>query len=283
MSDPLQVLIIEDSADDALLLAQELKSGGLEAVCERVETEAALKAALGLRKWDVIICDYSMPELSGPEALAIYRQTGLDVPFISISGCVGEEAVAETLKAGAHDYVMKTRLVRLVPAIRRELQAAQERRERRESERMIAFLASIVESCSDAIIGETLEGTVVTWNSGAERLYGYSSKEMIGRSTSVLFPAYRPEEPPDILDPARQGQDIARFETVRLRKDGTPVEVSLTVSPIRDATGHILGASTIARDITQRRQEENERLGLIRDLTAALAQTHSLSEAAARR
>jgi PAS domain S-box-containing protein len=212
-----------------------------------------------------------MPELTGPAALEIYLKKGLDIPFISISGNVGEETVAETLKAGAHDYVMKGHLERLVPAVRRELQAAQERRTKLQRETHLAFLASIVESCEDAIIGKTLDGTVVTWNTAAERLYGYAAKEIIGRSVSVLFPSYRPDELADILDKVRQGLRVDRFETVRIRKDGTTVEVSLTISPIKDAAGVIIGASTVARDITQRKQEENERLGLIKDLTAALS------------
>jgi PAS domain S-box-containing protein len=274
MSNSIRVLIVEDSPDDALLIATELQRGGFEPVCERVETAASLQAALDVHDWDLIICDYSMPQFTGPAALAIYQKKGLDIPFISISGMVGEETVAEMMKAGAHDYVMKTRLVRLVPAVKRELQAAQERRARRQNATTLAFLASIVESCDDAIVGKTLDGIIVTWNAGAERLYGYTAKEMIGRSISVIFPAYRPDELPDILEKIKQGQRVERFETVRVRKDGTAVEVSLTISPIKDAAGQIIGASTVARDITQRRQEENERLGLIKDLTAALSHVH---------
>ena len=187
---------------------------------------------------------------------------------------VGEETVAEMLKAGAHDYVMKSHLGRLVPTVKRELQAAQERRIRRQNETTLAFLASIVESCEDAITGKTLEGTVVTWNAAAERLYGYAAREMIGRSISVLFPPYRPDELPDLLDKIKQGLRVDRFETVRIRKDGTAVEVSLTISPIKNAAGLIIGASTVARDITRRKQEENERLGLIKDLTSALSHVH---------
>jgi len=274
MSSPLRVLIVEDSLDDTLLITGALQRGGLDPVFERVETAAALRAALEVHDWDLIICDYSMPQLAGPDALAIYRETGLDIPFISVSGTVGEETVAGMIKAGAHDYVMKHHLARLGPAVKRELQAAQERRTRRKNEATIAFLASIVESCEDSIVGKTLDGTVVSWNAGAERLYGYTASEMIGRSISVLFPSYRPQELPDIIEKIKQGQRVDCFETVRIRKDGTSVEVSLAISPIKDASGQIIGASTVARDITQRKREENERLGLIKDLTAALAHVH---------
>jgi PAS domain S-box-containing protein len=267
--------MVEDSPDDATLIAAELRRGGLDPVFERVETTDSLHAALDGHNWDLIVCDYSMPELTGPIALALFRQSGLDIPFISVSGTVGEETVAEMMKAGAHDYVMKSNLTRLVPAVKRDLRAAQERRDRRRAEAISAYLASIVQSCDDAIIGKTLDGTVVSWNAGAEHLYGYGADEMIGRSISLLIPSYRPEELPEIFDAIRRGEGVDGLETVRIRKDGKPVEVSLTISPIRDVTGQVVGASTVARDITRRKQEENERLGLIHDLTAALSHVHT--------
>ena len=275
MRGPLRVLIVEDSVDDTLLIAAELQRGGLDPVFERAETAASLQAALDVREWDLIICDYSMPQLTGPLALAIFCQKGLDIPFISVSGTVGEETMAEMMKAGAHDYVMKSNLTRLVPAVKRELRAAQERRDRRRAEAISAYLASIVQSCDDAIIGKTLDGTVVSWEAGAEHLYGYGADEMIGRSISLLIPSYRPEELPEIFDAIKRGEGVDGLETVRIRKDGKPVKVSLTISPIRDATGQVVGASTVARDITRRKQEENERLGLIHDLTAALSHVHT--------
>jgi two-component system, cell cycle sensor histidine kinase and response regulator CckA len=274
MSEPLRVLILEDCGADTLLIAAALEHGGLDPVFERVETTAALQTALDLHNWDVVICDCSLSQLTGPAALAVCRQKGLDVPFIAVSGTVGEEAVAEMLKAGAHDYVMKSNLGRLGPAVKRELRAAQERRARRQAEAIAAYLASIVQSCDDAIIGKTLDGTVVSWNQGAEHLYGYSAEEMIGHSISVLVPPYRPEELSEIMETIKQGKAVDGLETVRLRKDRTPVEVSLTISPIKDASGRVVGASSVARDITRRKQEENERLGLIKDLTAALAHAH---------
>jgi PAS domain S-box-containing protein len=262
--------MVEDSAEDTLLIAAELQRGGLDPVFERVETEAGLEAALRSQAWDLVVCDYAMPQLNGPNALAIYRASGLDIPFIIVSGKVGEEAVADMLKTGAHDFVVKDHLSRLAPAVKRELATAEERRERRQAENITSFLASIVESCEDAIIGKTLNGTIVSWNSGAEHLYGYTSQEVVGRSVGILIPEHRPEELPDICERIKRGESVDDMETVRVRKDGTKVEVSVTISPIRDANGAVIGSSSIARDITQRKKEENERLGLIRDLTTAL-------------
>jgi PAS domain S-box-containing protein len=98
---------------------------------------------------------------------------------------------------------------------------------------------------------------------------------MIGRSISLLVPAYRPAELPEIYETIKQGKGVDGLETVRVRKDGTSVEVSLTISPIKDAGGRVVGASTVARDIARRKQEENERLDLIKDLTSALSHVHT--------
>jgi PAS domain S-box-containing protein len=273
MSVPLRVLIVEDSFDDTLLIVRELLRGGFQVTSEHVQTAAAMQTALETQNWDLVISDYFLPQLDGAAALALYQQKGLDIPFIVVSGAIGEERAVEIMKAGAHDYVMKDNLERLVPTVRQELRAAQERRIRKQAEAKAAYLASLVETCDDAIIGKTLDGTVVSWNAGAERLYGYTAAEMVGRSTSVLFSRYRPQELAEIEEMLKAGQHVDAYETVRVRKDGTTVEVSVSVSPIKDASGRVIGASVLSRDITQRKQEENERLALIQELTAAL--THA--------
>jgi len=278
MSDLLRVLIVEDSVTDTFFMVRELQRGGFNVEFERVETAASMQAALVDQTWDLIITDYAMPQFGGPAALALFRRLGLDIPFIVVSGAMGEELAVEMLKAGASNYVMKDRLNRLVSAVRHELRAVQERRIRNQTDAAAAYLASLVQSCEDAIIGTTAEGSIISWNAAAERLYGYSTLEAIGQPISLLFPPYRPEEWSDTMDKLKQGEAVERLETVRLRKDGTPVEVSITVSLVRDGSGRIIGASTIARDISQRRQEENERLALIQELTAALSHSHATGE-----
>ena len=277
MTTPLRALIVEDSENDALIIARELKRGGFDLAFERVQTPAAMKSALESNSWDLIISDYSMPQFGGQAALKLYQEKGLDLPFISVSGAMGEDLAVEMMKAGVHDYVMKNNLARLVPAVARELRAAAERRARNQVENARAHLASIVESCDDAIIGKALDGTVLSWNAAAEALYGYTAAEMIGRSLSVLVPIYRSYELPDILSKIRQGKRVDRFETLRLRKDGSTIDVAITVSPIRDAQGSVIGASAVDRDITQHKREEQERLKLIQDLTDALSHVKTLS------
>ena len=117
-----------------------------------------------------------------------------------------------------------------------------------------AYLASIVECSDDAIYGKTLDGTILSWNRGAERIYGYSAAEMVGRPVSVLVPPNKPDEVPAILEKVKRGERVSHFETTRVRKDGEVIDLSLNVSPIRDASGQIVGASTTARDITEQKR-----------------------------
>ena len=146
--------------------------------------------------------------------------------------------------------------------------------ERKRAEEERARLSAIVESSDDAIIGKTLEGIITSWNKGAERIYGYSAEEAVGQPISMLVPLERPNEIPGILESIRRGEKVDHFETVRMTKDGRRLDISLTVSPIRNSAGDIVGASTIARDITEskrakdalRRVKEAERRRLARDL-----------------
>jgi len=141
------------------------------------------------------------------------------------------------------------------------------------------FLAAIVESSDDAIIAKDLEGQITSWNQGAERLFGYRADEVLGQPISILIPTERKDEEPGILSRLRRGERIDHYETVRRRKDGSLVEISLTVSPVRTTDGRIIGASKIARDISQRKQAEaalsasEERFRTIADNIAQLAWT----------
>ncbi|MFN6480122.1 sensor histidine kinase [Nostoc sp. DedQUE07] len=137
MSVPLRVLLVEDSEDDALLLLRELQRGGYEVTFERIDTPTAMKAAIKEQTWDIVICDYSMPTFSAPAALKQVKESGLDLPFIIVSGTIGEDTAVAAMKAGAHDYIIKGNLARLTPAVARELREALVRRERKQAEEQI--------------------------------------------------------------------------------------------------------------------------------------------------
>jgi signal transduction histidine kinase len=131
MSRPLRVLLVEDSEDDADLVARQLRKGGYDPEITRVEDEVSMRVALADRAWDVIISDWTVPSFGALSALAIYREVGLDTPFLIVSGTIGEERAVEAMRAGARDVVLKDRLARLVPAVERELHEARLRAEQR--------------------------------------------------------------------------------------------------------------------------------------------------------
>jgi PAS domain S-box-containing protein len=273
----LNLLIVDDSEDDAILITRALEREGFKITHKRVDSAKDLSAALDESLWDLILSDYSMPAFTGADALELCRQKAFDAPFIIVSGRIGEEVAVDMMKAGASDYVMKDDLPRLAPAVTRELAAARERKIRRQAQLAMAHLASIVETCDDAIISQTLGGTVLSWNSGAEQMFGYSAREMVGESIEILVPTDLQYEISDIRDVIERGHRVERIETMRTRRDGVAIDVSITVSPIKNADGFIQGASIVLRDITDRKRQEKERLRLIDELKEALKRVKTLN------
>jgi PAS domain S-box-containing protein len=394
----LRVLMVEDSEDDMFFALNELKRGDFQVEHERVESLADLSSALDRQVWDVIICDHFLPGFTSFHALEVVKQRQFDIPFIILSGMIGEEVAVQAMKAGAHDYVLKGALGRLVPSIEREVREAANRRvgrqaekalrrsqydlqdffenapfglhwagpdgtilrvnkaelkmleleaedylghnladffvdrqagdhllerlqkreavqdfetqlrgknvvrdvaidvnslwdedkfvrsrwfvrditDRKKYERAVAFLGSIVRNSDDAIIGTNREGSILTWNEGATRMYGYTAEEATGRSVLFLVPPSSTEDPMENYRRILAGQTVERQESVRLRKDGKSIPVSLSRSPVKDNQGKIIGISAIERDITFERQEDDERLFLIQDLSRALANVKTL-------
>jgi two-component system cell cycle sensor histidine kinase/response regulator CckA len=252
---PLQVLFLEDQPDDARLLAHELRRAGFEPSGARAENEAEFVALLDPPP-DVILSDFSLPQWTGLDALRLVRERGLDVPFIVVSGTMGEERAVEAMREGAADYLLKDRLARLGPAVASAIERRRLREDKERAEDEVRYLAAIVQSSDDAIIGKCLGGNITSWNPAAERLYGWSAAEAIGRPISLIVPPDRREELAGIIDRLRRGERVQHHETVRVRRDGSRVDVSLTISPVRDASGVFVGVSKIARDITERKRWE---------------------------
>lgn len=137
MDTQLRILLIEDSEDDAVLLLRELRRSGFAVAFERVDKPATMLAALHKQTWDLIVCDYSMPEFNAPAALQLLQEQGFDIPFIIVSATIGEDVAVAAMKAGAHDYIIKGNLARLTPAIERELREAKVRLARKQAEEQI--------------------------------------------------------------------------------------------------------------------------------------------------
>ena len=265
MTTPLQVLIVEDSENDALLIIRELRRGGYEPIYERVETRAAMQSALDKTKWDVILCDYSLPHFSGPEALAFVKERGLDMPFIIVTGTIGDVEAVSSMKAGAHDYILKGNLTRLPAAVERELREAITRRERRQADEMLKASEEryriILETAQDAIICLEYTGKISVWNKKAEEMFGYPPAEMIGNDLhKIIAPErYREKAYDGLKTFFRTGAGPVVGKTVELsalRKDGTEFPIDLSISAMRirgewQATG-------IIRDITERKQAEEK-------------------------
>lgn len=164
MTKPLRALVIEDSEDDTELLLRELRRGGYEPVHARVDTSEAMSTELSARTWDIVFSDFTMPHFNAFDALALLRNTGLDLPFIIVSGTIGEDRAVIAMKAGAHDYILKGSLKRLVPAVERELREARVRKERRMAEetiRRLAYTDPVTELPNRARFREQVEEAVV--------------------------------------------------------------------------------------------------------------------------
>ena len=255
MDIPLHVLIIEDSVEDTDLLVRDLRRGGYEPSFQRVDTPEDLSDALANREWDIIIADYTMPRFTGIDALAMVRDSGLDVPFIFVSGTIGEDVAVEAMKAGAQDYLIKGNLKRLVPAIKREVHEAWLRREKvhAESERYFAeerFRAVFEQAAMGiGIIGPA--GRFLQTNRKLADMLGYSPEEML--QLTIADVTY-----PDDIGLCSAGLDRVRKGLVRScrinercsRKDGSIIWGRLTLSLVSDEAGQLKYFIGVIEDIT---------------------------------
>src|SRR5215208_6175796 len=252
----LRVLLVEDSEDDALLLVRMLRRGGYDPAWERVDTPAAMEAALDGGGWDLIISDHSMPAFSSLAALGLLRRKGfVDLPFIIVSGRIGEDAAVSAMKAGAQDYLMKDNLARLNSAIDRELRDAEVRRERRHAEEKYR-----------SIFENAVDGRFLTANPAMARMLGYESpEELLGDISNIRDQLYvEPGRREEFYQLALRDGFVSGFEIQMRRKDGSFVWVSANARAIYDAGGGISGYEGTVENITERKRAE-EALRQIRE------------------
>lgn len=217
--------------------------------------EEAVAAAVRERP-DLILTDVMMPVLDGFGLLRAIRDNPATctIPVIILSARAGEEARVEGLQAGADDYLAKPFTTReLLARIGSNLKMHKLRKDAAERE---ARLAAIVESSDDAIVSKDLNGVVTSWNQSAERIFGYKAEEVIGKSILLIIPPELHRDEDMILGKIGRGERIDHFETVRVAKNGERIQVSLTISPVKDRAGNIIGAAKIVRDITENKKME---------------------------
>ena len=216
------------------------------------QVEDAL-ALLRRESFMAVLLDYNLPGGDPWRVQELAKSLVPRVPVIMVTAMGNELVAVEAIHRGVDDYIKKTgdfwdQLPNIVGRAARFAEAEYE----------ISRLVSIVEASDDAIIGVLLDGVVASWNAGAKAMFGYSVEEMIGRPISILTPPDRSAETENILEKLQGGERLTNFETVRAKKDGTPIHVSLTVSPVKDEAGKIVSISKIARDITERKKADQK-------------------------
>lgn len=255
-----KVLIIEDVEEDALRIVNELYRGGYDPRDKRVSTEISMRQALKDEEWDLIISDFNLPEFSGPEALNIYMEMELDIPFIMVSGTVGEEAAIDSLLAGAHDFVTKNNFSRLLPAINRELRESKIRSEHKQAQEKIKsqskFLQDVVDAFSYPLYVINVEDySIAMINSAAQSL----SKEKI---TTCYALSHKRSEPCDSkdhpcpLEIVKKSHTRTTVEHIHYDIDGNERNVEVHAFPIFDDNGKLFQVIESSIDITEKKKIE---------------------------
>jgi PAS domain S-box-containing protein len=271
MKKVLRILIVEDSEDDTLLMLHQIEKEGYDVEFERVETADEMKNMLSKRTWDIILSDYQMPHFNGIGALLLFKKSGIDIPFIIISGTIGEELAVEAMRTGAHDYIMKNNLHRLLPAIERELRESEIRAERKlleqkqlqaEAERISEEkYRYIFDNISDGIflleVTEDHRFRNLEMNTSFLELTGIDRNSMVGKFLEEVMPL------------KTANATIAKY--LHCVEEGCPLEEEIelnlptgrhifqsTLIPIRNDTGRIHRIVGISHDITNRKHAEEE-------------------------
>lgn len=264
MTTHLQVLIVEDVEDHMLLLVRELERGGYSLDYLRVETREEMQAALIETNWDLVIADYTLPLFSAPDALQLLQQQQRDLPFIIVSGTISEETAVAAMKAGAHDYITKGRLARLVPAVDRELREAQERQKRREaeqalqdSERKIREQAALIDITSDAIFVRDFSNRILFWNQGAERLYGWRSLEVLEKNVCQVLGLNSVDQESEMIQAVLE-EGAWQGECHRVNQSGESVIVATRCTLVHDELGEPRSILTVDTDITEKKRLETQ-------------------------
>ncbi len=265
MKQPLRVLVVEDSEFDAKMLVRLLDRGGYATTYERVQTADAMAAALTNKEWNLVLSDYNLPDFNATLALQLLQATKLDIPFIIVSGGIGEDIAVAAMKSGANDYLMKGNLARLVPAVERELRDAAVRKARRSAESELRESEQryrlLWETATDAILLMDTKSDILFANPAVQSIFGYAPTELVGKNFSTLLPEKLRTNSDAALQRHEQIVTTAQrrtLETTGLKKDGSEVLLELAFNDI-ELGGQRLFVAFI-RDITERERNRRELL-----------------------
>jgi signal transduction histidine kinase len=306
VSDRLRLLLVEDNEDDAVLLERMIRKSGYELDLKIVCSASELDQALEDREWDAVLCDYMMPNFSVRDAMDIIKQNGLDLPFIIVSGTISDETAVQMMKAGAHDYLTKNNLSRLIPALNREISEAEQRKKRREAEERLKESERkhrmLVESITDTVLVLSSDGTISEFYSQIPLSEKLSIPEHIGTNIDDLFPPAISSKIRILLNAILQNHLTTSFEypfsgrwysaKIGLHEDGQRiVMVSRDVTELKEAeesarqshavamlyqdiTGHdirnLLQAIMIASDLLFEDEKDLSKKTLIHHVTEAV-------------
>lgn len=260
----LRVLIVEDSEFDARVLVNSLRQGGYDVAFTRVDTAAAMQEALQREPWDAVLADYNLPDFNAPAALATLQASGVDIPFLIVSGGIGEDVAVAAMKSGAHDYLMKGSLARLVPAVEREIKDAGVRRARRAAEENLRAserrYRTLWETSPDAVVFCTADGAMLQGNPAMHAVFGLTPAALAGRPVGDLEPPHTHGALADALRELAIRADALRLprETPALTAGGREGLIEFTAA-VMEVDGRP-GAVLFIRDITEKRRAEAELL-----------------------
>ncbi|MCE5212559.1 MAG: PAS domain S-box protein [Deltaproteobacteria bacterium] len=260
----LRALVVDDSEDDVLLIMRTLRKGGYKIQFERVETAQTMKKALREKQWDIILCDYKMPDFSAPSAISLLKKEAkINIPIIIISGAIGEETAIDCMRMGAHDYIMKTNLSRLCPAIARELEEVKIREQQKQSEEKLQQseeqYRNILANIEEGYFEVDLAGNFTFLNDTVCQVMGYSRKELLGMNNRQYTDEKDLKEIFKVYNKIyTTGQPVKELCWQLINKDGAKRYIAGSISLKKDAEGKPIGFRGIARDTTERKQMEEK-------------------------
>jgi PAS domain S-box-containing protein len=252
------VLIIENDPDDAELIQIELKKLQGEFEFRVVASGTDLSEELKIKKPDIIICDHNLDSFTGKKALGIVQKADPFIPFILCSGYIGEEEAVEYIKQGAADYVLKDRIKRLSNSVLKELENSELKKERETDEQILRFQANLLNEIGEAVIATDINGVITYWNRSAEKLYGWTSTEVIGRDLLNVTPTEMSrQQAEDIIEELKQGKKWSGEFQVQ-RKDGSVFPAYVTDTPVFNDEGELIAIIGISKDLTSQKIREEK-------------------------